>query len=409
MNKTLLVFRNELITTIKRRSFILTLLLLPIIGFIVVLIIGNSQAGGKNSIVNQIFVTETKLTSMGIVDQSKIIQSIPKDYQDSLKLYDSQSAAQSELSTGKISGYYLIAPDYLDTGKVILFTQNFSPLSDNNLNQLLENILNDNLLANQPKLIERIQNPLNLKVTVLSPEPQRNPESSLTFFLPYIVTMIFYVVIMGSSSLMLSSITNEKTNRMMEILMTSIKPMQILTGKILALGVVGLLQTLVWSGSGYLLLRLSGKTMNVSQAFQLPLSILVWGIVFFLCGYALYASLMAGVGAMVPNLREASQATTLIIIPLVIPLALISAIVENPNGLLATIFSLFPFTAPVTMMTRLAAGTVPFWQPLLSILLLLGSSYFVIRSVSGLFQAQNLLSGQEFKIKTFFKALLGQY
>ena len=185
--------------------------------------------------------------------------------------------------------------------------------------------------------------------------------------------------------------------------------MQILTGKILALGVVGLFQTLVWSGSGFLLLRLSGRTMNVSQAFQLPLSTLAWGIVYFLCGYALYASLMAGVGAMVPNLREASQATTLIIIPLVIPLALISAIVENPNGALAMIFSLFPLTAPVTMMTRLAAGTVPFWQPLLSILLLIGSSYFVIRSVSGLFQAQNLLSGQDFKIKNFFKALLEQY
>jgi ABC-2 type transport system permease protein len=219
--------------------------------------------------------------------------------------------------------------------------------------------------------------------------------------------MIFYIVILGSSSLMLNSVTNEKTNRIMEILMTSIKPMQILTGKILALGVIGLLQTIVWSGSGFLLLRFSGRTMNVSQAFQLPLSILVWGILFFLCGYALYASIMAGVGAMVPNLREASQATTLVIIPLVIPMALISVIVESPNGALATIFSLFPLTAPVTMMTRLAAGNVPFWQPIFSILLLIGSSYFVIRSVSGLFHAQNLLSGQEFKVKYFIKALFG--
>ena len=398
MNKTLLVFRNELSTTLKRRSFILTLLLFPVIGFIVVLIIGNSQSGGSDSIVNQIFVTEPKLTSMGIVDESKIIQSIPAEYQNNLKLYNSQSAAQSDLSSDQISGFYLIPSDYVKTGDVILYTKDFSPLSDNNLNQPVENMLTTSLLAGQPNLIKRIENPLNLKTTVLSPEPQRNPESSLTFFLPYIVTMIFYIVIMGSASLMLSSITNEKTNRTMEILMTSIKPMQILTGKILALGLVGLLQTLVWSGSGYLLLRLSGRTLNVSQAFQLPPSTLAWGIIYFLCGYALYASLMAGVGAMVPNLREASQATTLIIIPLIIPLALISAIVENPNGTLAIVFSLFPLTAPITMMTRLAAGTVPFWQPVLSIIILLGSSYIVIRSVSGLFHAQNLLSGQDFKV-----------
>lgn len=409
MNKTLLVFRNELSTTLKRRSFILTLLLLPLIGFIVVLIIGNSQTGGTDSIVNQIFVTETKLNTMGIVDQSKLIQSIPTEYKDNLNLNDSQSTALSELYAGKISGFYLISNDYVKSGKVILFTRDFSPLSENNYNLQLESILTTSLLTNQPQLVDRVLSPMKLKMTILSPEPQRNPESSLTFFLPYIVTMIFYVVIMGSASLMLSSITNEKTNRMMEILMTSIKPMQILTGKILALGLVGLLQTLVWSGSGYLLLRFSGKTMNVSQAFQLPLSTLAWGIIFFLCGYALYASLMAGVGAMVPNLKEASQATTMIIIPLVIPLALIGAIVENPNGTLAMIFSLFPLTAPVTMMTRLAAGTVPLWQPLLSIILMLASSYYVVRSVAGLFHAQNLLSGQEFKIKYFFKALLGQY
>ena len=106
MNKTLLVFRNELSTTLKRRSFILTLLLFPLIGFIVVLIIGNSQSGGSDSIVNQIFVTEPKLTSMGIVDESKIIQSIPAEYQNNLKLYNSQSAAQSDLSSDQISGFY---------------------------------------------------------------------------------------------------------------------------------------------------------------------------------------------------------------------------------------------------------------------------------------------------------------
>ena len=409
MNKTLLVFRNELLITVKRKSFILILFLLPLIGFIVTLIIGTSRKEGTNNLVNQIFVSETPVNLLGVIDQSQLINSIPEEYKETLKQYDTQQKAEEDLNAGLISGFYLIEPDYIQTGKIILFKPDFNPLSNDNSNFVLEEVLDNQLLSGQPLLSKRIDNPLQLETTVLSPEPQRNPESSLTFFLPYIVTMIFYIVILSSSSLMLNSVTNEKSNRMMEILMTSVNSMQMLSGKILALGIIGLLQTIVWSGTGYLLLRLSGQKLNVSAAFQLPPSILAWGIVFFLSGYAVYASLMAGVGALVPNLREASQATTLVVIPLVIPMALIGVIVEKPNGLVALIFSLFPLTAPVTMMTRLAAGSVPLWQLILSVILLIGTAYLIIRSVSKFFHAQNLLSGKEFKITTLFKALTGKY
>jgi len=221
--------------------------------------------------------------------------------------------------------------------------------------------------------------------------------------------MMFYIIILGSSSLMLNSITNEKTNRVMEILMTSITPSQMLTGKIVALGLVGLMQTIIWSVSGFLLLRMSGKTMDLASSFQLPISILIWGILFFIGGYTLYASLMAGLGAMVPNLKETSQATTVLIIPMIIPLMFISAIIDKPNGLISLILSMFPLTSPVTMMTRLASGNVPIWQILLSLFLIFAFAYFVIRSVSNLFRAQTLLSGQEFKLKYFFNALRGKF
>ena len=100
---------------------------------------------------------------MGIVDESKIIQSIPAEYQNNLKLYNSQSAAQSDLSSDQISGFYLIPSDYVKTGDVILYTKDFSPLSDNNLNQPVENMLTTSLLAGQPNLIKRIENPSEFK------------------------------------------------------------------------------------------------------------------------------------------------------------------------------------------------------------------------------------------------------
>lgn len=143
-------------------------------------------------------------------------------------------------------------------------------------------------------------------------------------------------------------------------------------------------------------------------AFQLPPQFLFWGIIFFIFGYGLYASQMAGVGALVPNLREASQASFFVIFPMIIPLFFISVLIEEPNGTLATILSLVPWTAPVTMMLRLAAGDVPVWQLLIASTLLAVTGFLILRSVVHMFRAQTLLSGQPFNVKVYFNALLGR-
>jgi ABC-2 type transport system permease protein len=142
--------------------------------------------------------------------------------------------------------------------------------------------------------------------------------------------------------------------------------------------------------------------------YQLPPGFFFWGIVFFIFGYGLYASQMAGVGALVPNLKEASQATFMVIFPMILPLFFISILIEEPNGTLATVLSLVPWTAPVTMMLRLAAGEVPLWQLLVSSALLAGTAVLILRSVARLFRAQTLLSGQPFNAKIYLNALLGR-
>jgi ABC-2 type transport system permease protein len=242
----------------------------------------------------------------------------------------------------------------------------------------------------------------------LSGTNQRDSEHWLTFFLPYIITFLFYIVILTSSTLMLNSVTSEKQNRVMEILMTSVTPTQMLTGKIIALGITGLLQTVVWLGAGMLMLRYSQNAFDLSAAFQLPISVLLWGIVFFILGYAVYASLMAGVGALVPNLRESSQLTTIVIMPMVIPLIFISSLITTPDSPLSTVLSLFPLTSPVSMMTRLSATTVPFWQIGLAVILLAATAVLLVRASATLFRAQNLLSGKTVSARDFIKALSGK-
>jgi len=411
MNKTLLVLRNEFIEVVTRRSFILTLILIPLIGFIITLVVSglqNSSGSSGSNPITEIISPSTEFSMEGFVDLGGLVKTVPQSLSNRLHAYATEKDARQALRIGEISAYYLISADYMKTGSVIYIRPDFNPLGGISASSVINLLLEYNLLNGNQQLLDRLHSSMNLKEVSLSQQPVRDSGNALTFFLPYVVTMFFYIIILTSASLLLSSVASEKESRVMEIMMTSVTPMQMLTGKIIALGATGLLQTVVWSGAGLLLLRISGSSFNIPVAFQLPISILGWGVLFFLLGYALYGSLMAGLGALVPNLREASQATTVIILPLILPLLLINNLISDPNGTLSVILSIFPLTSPVSMMTRLAAADVPIWEPILATLLLVGTVYLVIRAVAGMFRAQNLLSGQSFKISIFFKELLGR-
>lgn len=411
MSRTWLVFRNELITVIFRRSFLFTLFLLPLISTIIFGVAANFQAkAGANTPnpVTQFFSPPEKKLAEGFVDQSGIIQKVPDDLQLALLPFGNEAAAKAALTDGKIGAYYLIPADYLQTGKLTYVRNDFNPMGGLAQTSEIKHTLDFNLLKGNVTLLAQADYSGEMDVHYLNQQPERNPDSAVTFFVPYAILLLFYMVILTSSSLMFSSITQEKKNRMLEILMTSMKPVEMLTGKIVALGVVGLLQTVVWFGTGFILLRLSGSSFNLPVAYQLPPSILLWGVIFFVGGYAIYASLMAGVGALVPSMRDGSSVTTVIIIPLMIPLFLLNSLIQMPNGGLAVGLSLFPLTAPMAMMTRLAAATVPLWQLGLAVVLLFATAWLAIRSVAGMFRAQNLLSGQAFSFKIFVRALIGK-
>ena len=410
MQKTWIVFKNEFLTVIGRRSFLLTLFLIPLTSFVLLLVISGLQKSAKvdPNALNNLFMPSTEEVVEGFVDQSGLLSSIPPGYEEKLIKFASEKDAISAIETKEIGAFYVISPDFLDSGDIIYVRPDFNPMGGSVQSSSVEALTAFNLTGGNIDLAYRVQNPLNIKEVDMANASQRDIENPLTFFLPYAVTFLFYIVILTSSSLLLNNITNEKQNRVLEILMTSITPQQMLTGKIIALGLVGLIQTVVWFGAGLLMLRFSGQAFALSSAFQLPASIMVWGIFFFLLGYAVYASLMAGIGALVPNLREASQLTTIVIMPMVVPLMFISALIQTPNSPLSIFLSLFPLTSPVSMMTRLAATTVPFWQSALAVVLLMGTAYLFVRASAGLFRAQNLLSGKSINLKGFIQALAGK-
>jgi ABC-2 type transport system permease protein len=410
MKTILIVLQTEFINTVTRRSFLLTLILVPLIPALILGVIGLLGDDDTGIALGELLQPPQEVQIIeGFVDQSNIITTIP-DWlgEERLIQYDSEVKAQESVLAGEISGYYVIQPNYLEEGTIRHVQKEFNLMTGLEATGIINTLIRYNLLGSDLQKFETYQNPAYIERIDLAPEEvARDMTSPLAFYLPYGVTMLFYVLIITSATLMMNSVAKEKENRLMEILMSSLKPKQLLAGKILGLGLVGLLQVIVWMGSALILLRLGGTTLNIPQELQLPPTILYWGIAFFVLGYLVYATIMAGVGAFVPNVKEATQATFIIILPLLVPLLLVGLIINQPNATLPIILSLIPFTAPNTIMTRLAVGPVPLWQLLLSIGLLILTIILLIRAVARMFRAQILLTGKKFKLGLYLKVLLG--
>jgi ABC-2 type transport system permease protein len=411
MKKTVLILRHEMLTALRSKSFLFFAFLLPLVGTLVFFGVtylqnreGEEPGGAGRS------PDEPELQIEGFVDQAGLVVEIPTDLPEGVLLrYPDEASAQAALEAGEIEAYYVIPADFVEQGELIYIYPGYRPASSEGQPWVMQRALFTNLLGNDPELVAQASGPMELVEVPLEPEDEgKLAEGPLTFFVPYLTMIIFYVVILMSASLLLESVNNEKKNRVMEILLVSVTPRQMLTGKIIGLGLLGLLQTAIWMGTAYTLLTIAGRTPEVPTGFELEPAIVGWGIVFFLLGYAVYASLMAGFGALVPNLRESSQAVIVVIWPLILPMLLIMLFIESPNGPIPLALSLFPLTSPVAMMTRLAAVNVPWWQLLVAVVLLVVTIVLIVRGVAGMFRAQTLLSGQPFSARRFYRALTGR-
>ncbi len=408
MSKTITVFWNELIRTISRPSFIISLLIFPII-MAVVIFITSGQENPASSTAITVLTGDTGELHEGYVDLSGLIKALPPEVPEgSLTAFPDISHASQALTAGDIDAYYVVPEDYMLSGKISYVRADYNPLSGLENAVMFQDVLDFNLMGQDLEKADRFWNPIRVDEITLEESASRDATNPMSYMLPYFVGLILYVVIISSASLLLNSISTEKENRVIEMLVASASPQAIMNGKILALGVVGLLQTIFWAGTGLIILNLSNQNSFLMGSLYLPPLLILWIVLYFLLGYAIYASLMAGVGALAPGMKEASQATTLVVMPLLLPLILSPSFSMAPDNAFSVALSLIPFTAPVSMITRLTAGSVPAWQIALSLGLMLMTAILVIRAVAGLFRAQTMLTGQNFNLLLFLKALIGR-
>lgn len=402
------VFRFEFLTVLRRRSFILTLILVPLIPSLLLGVLNLINQDESPSVQEVIIQEVGSPLPIGVVDQANVINEYPEWLtQGRLVPLVSEADAREKTAAGQLQGFYVIEPDYLETGNMRFIKPQISMITELLQQDVLKDLINYNLLGADQERFMRFMNPTNFTFEYINPETAdtRDQSNAATYWVPYAVTMFFYMIILISSGLMLSAVTKDKENKTIEILLTSARPLDLFIGKILAFGLLSLMQMVVWFGTLFLLVDVGKTSLPFLQNISIPTSVLWASVPFYIGGFLLYGSLMAGMGAVAPNLREGNQSTFVLNLPLIFTILSINQLIETPFSSFTTFMTLFPFTSPVVMLTRLSVGPVPAWQLIASIALLVGTVIVVIRGVANLFSSQYLLSGQKINIGLFLRTV----
>jgi ABC-2 type transport system permease protein len=239
--------------------------------------------------------------------------------------------------------------------------------------------LQSNLLEGQisPDVAERVKSPMWLQSTRLDEEGRiaSDQGGAAAFIVPILFGFLLIMAIGMTSGYLLQGLGEEKENRIMEVLLSSVSTRQLLAGKVLGLGAAGLVQMAVWLLSMSVLVRLASSTVGgVLASIQIPQNMMILGIVYFVLGYLLFAVLQAGIGAIGANAKESSQMSVVFILPAVLPLYVFMLFLrENPDHMVATVLTMIPVSAPLTVFLRLGMSEIPAWELALSIFLMVAS------------------------------------
>jgi ABC-2 type transport system permease protein len=414
MHNVLLVIKHEIKTTLGKRSFWITTFVFPIVIFAITF---GSQIMAQRMAEDAVTETPTPTSqptdteegepaeiqaAMGYVDEAGIITDFPGDFPEGLlAAYPDREAAQTALRAGDLTSYYVVPGDFTQSHEIILVQRQFSPMQQLDQEEdVFQNVVLYNLTGSA-EMAQLIDDPTPSIITKglapgdAEPAEEGGEGGEGAGAVPYLVIFIFFISLTMSSGFMLRSVSNEKENRVAEVLLLSLRPRELMLGKVIGLGIVALVQLLFWMGAGVLVLRSGSplfRLLGAASSLSLPPSFFAWGLIYFLLGFLMFSSALGAIGALAPSAREGNQFTFAVLLPLMIPLWFNVAFTEAPNGLLPVILSLFPLTAPVSMMARLAATAVPLWQLLVSVALLGATTYGFVLVAARFFRADTLLS-----------------
>ena len=331
-----------------------------------------------------------------------------------LQAFADRQAGIAALQAGEVDDLFIIPADFLQTGRIewLHADGGLSSLiagdeSEDRMRALVLQALTSDELS--PARLARLRNTLDLAQYEVLPDGSTAAEEDgdfITFFsVPFLLSWLMIMAIYMVSGTLLQSVSEEKENRVVEVLITSVSPLALMTGKVLGLGATGLLQVGVWLAAAAVLVpRIVSAFPNLGDLTVAP-ALAAALVLFFLAGYFVFAVVMAAMSAATVSAQEASSLSGIVLLPALAPLILASLISLAPNGPLARIMTFIPFTAPATMMIRLGVTGVAFWEIALSLGITLASGLALLWLAARVFRAGILTYGQRMNLRRLWLAV----
>lgn len=398
MNRIWVVVRREFTERVRSKWFIISTVLGPVLmlAFIAIPAIVASRAGGKRTIA----VVDATSGGFGerltaYLQQEQLLEAtrVPAGVS---RLEEVADSLANLVGLKVLHGFVIVTDAAVEDGKLEYRGSNVASRSDMGaLSRLLGEVIFAERLNRSgvdPSVVRNARIPLELKTLKITGSRTTRTSGEGSFLLAYVIWLLLYAGILLYGANVMGAVVEEKTSRMVELLVSTLRPFELLAGKILGVGGVGLLQFGIWVAFGALALdqrqvvaELLGQPAigaATTALPEVPLSTVVVFLTYFVLGYFLYASMFAAVGAMAGSEAEARQAANAVVMVLVLPSLLLIGILNNPSSTLALTLSLIPFASPIAMPVRWAAGEVSAGE-LAASLVLLGLALWGVTWVAG--------------------------
>ena len=431
MNNTALIIKREYIERVNKKSFIITTLLVPILMLLLMCV---------PTLI--LFFAPTTTKNVAVIDDSGIILPRLKNTDD-VRFFNATGTQDEMLSNDSIYGILIIDRNIMvnPNGVRILTPNTVSAPVERTVVDQMEKIIQDEKLKNYnienlDKILADVRTPVTVKSIRVENEEDEGEEQSaeLNAVAGMVLNCVLYFFILMYGALIMNSIIEEKGNRVLELIVCSVKPMQLMIGKIVGVGLVALTQIVIWgvvimfcttvllpivvpadimaeaaavnagnidpaaAGIDVDLAHMLGVFTNVGYIVY----ILGMMVVFLVLGYLFYAAIFAMIGASVDNVQDSSQLQTIAAIPIMVAFFSSMVILEDPSSTFALIMSMIPFTSPMVMMARVPFG-VPAWELIMSVVILIASVIFSIWLAGKIYRVGIFMYGKKPSVRDLIR------
>ncbi len=330
---------------------------------------------------------------------------------------DPEGWAREQLDQGKsgLFAYFVLGPTPLDSNDGFKYVSNNR--TDQDLKEWIGRLSSDVIEARRfarekidPDVARRIQEPVHFdekQIDSTGQEQKVSTKDVIRQWAPLVFVYLLWVSIFTIAQLLLTNTIEEKSNRIIEVLLSSISPLELMTGKIFGIAATGLTTIVSWIGFFLVGLKLAPTLMDLPGDVDLSIlvsdpSFLLSFVVYFLLGFLLYASMMVGIGSACNSIKEAQNLMSPIMVLLMLPLMAMMPVGQDPNGTLARVLSFIPPFTPFVMMNR-AAGPPETWEYVATTLLLLLSVALAFWAAAKIFRVGILMTGKPPKLGEIFR------